>query len=342
MVDDVPHDSAERAGVTRRSVLLTLGAVGGLAVAAGRASDTGPTSVGPATAGDVADPERTPLPPEDEEAGLQFLTGEEAHTVDAVLARLVPGDAADPGAVEAGVTTYIDRKLAALEAAGTDAFVQPTFLAGPWAVGTPRAGADAVDVRADQLYRYGYQSGNTPQRIYRLGVPALDRYTQTRFGSRFADLAPSRQDEVLLVLEGVQSRTERFSQTDDAAPGEDATTSESTESGSSGAVDPTLLDQAEDAFGEIGPGEFFTTVRGDAIEGMFSDPAYGGNRDLAGWSLVGWPAAQRSYSPAEMLSGRTAKQPRSMDHLPAMNPDRRGGGREALEKSRPGVHGGHG
>ena len=30
---------------------------------------------------------------------------------------------------------------------------------------------------------------------------------------------------------------------------------------------------------------FITQLRNDAIEGMFSDPMYGGNRDLVGWKL---------------------------------------------------------
>ena len=34
---------------------------------------------------------------------------------------------------------------------------------------------------------------------------------------------------------------------------------------------------------------FWTTVYQTVIEGMFSDPIYGGNRNKAGWKLIGFP-----------------------------------------------------
>jgi gluconate 2-dehydrogenase gamma chain len=38
------------------------------------------------------------------------------------------------------------------------------------------------------------------------------------------------------------------------------------------------------------------------MEGMFADPVYGGNKDFAGWILVGFPGAQPLFSPADMQS----------------------------------------
>ena len=34
---------------------------------------------------------------------------------------------------------------------------------------------------------------------------------------------------------------------------------------------------------------FFATVYQNVMEGMFSDPIYGGNRDKAGWKMIGFP-----------------------------------------------------
>ena len=31
------------------------------------------------------------------------------------------------------------------------------------------------------------------------------------------------------------------------------------------------------------------------MEGMFSDPIYGGNRDKAGWKLLGYPGLPATY-----------------------------------------------
>jgi gluconate 2-dehydrogenase gamma chain len=44
--------------------------------------------------------------------GQQFFFHDEINALDAMVARIVPGDESDPGAREAGVVTYIDRALA--------------------------------------------------------------------------------------------------------------------------------------------------------------------------------------------------------------------------------------
>ena len=65
-----------------------------------------------------------------------------------------------------------------------------------------------------------------------------------------------------------------------------------------------------DALGHERPGEFvgqfFRIVREHTIQGFFGDPAYGGNRELAGWRLVGFPGAQWEYTPAQMRPGTDA------------------------------------
>jgi hypothetical protein len=38
------------------------------------------------------------------------------------------------------------------------------------------------------------------------------------------------------------------------------------------------------------------------MEGMFADPVYGGNKDFAGWNLVGFPGVQLIFTPAELES----------------------------------------
>jgi len=40
---------------------------------------------------------------------------------------------------------------------------------------------------------------------------------------------------------------------------------------------------------------FFDLVLENTIEGFFSDPIYGGNRDMVGWKLVGFPGARYDY-----------------------------------------------
>ncbi len=42
---------------------------------------------------------------------------------------------------------------------------------------------------------------------------------------------------------------------------------------------------------------FFTMFLQNTVEGFFSDPIYGGNRDMAGWKLLGFPGARYDYRP---------------------------------------------
>jgi gluconate 2-dehydrogenase gamma chain len=220
-----------------------------------------------APAADVDAPAFGPLPPEAPRLNcnlLSFFAREEARTVEAITGRILPGSADDPGAIEACATAYIDQKLGQFEGAA-----QPTYSNRPFARGvTRRAGSDqgardAIAVAADQLPRYGPQSPLSPQESYRQGLRALDRYCRRRFRSSFVDLSESRQDRVLEALE--RDRATGFYQ-------------------------PSASD-------------FFELVHQDTIEGVFCDPAYGGNRDMVGWKLIGWPGAQRAYTAREMKRG---------------------------------------
>ena len=44
--------------------------------------------------------------------------------------------------------------------------------------------------------------------------------------------------------------------------------------------------------------EFFETLRYHVLEGVFCEPQYGGNRDMAGWRLVDFPGQQFGYADA--------------------------------------------
>jgi gluconate 2-dehydrogenase gamma chain len=41
---------------------------------------------------------------------------------------------------------------------------------------------------------------------------------------------------------------------------------------------------------------FFETLLANAVEGFFADPAYGGNRDMVGWRMIGFPGAYAQYA----------------------------------------------
>jgi gluconate 2-dehydrogenase gamma chain len=47
--------------------------------------------------------------------------------------------------------------------------------------------------------------------------------------------------------------------------------------------------------GGVPSGIFFQSLLEMTIEGFFSDPVYGGNKDMVGWKLIGFPGAYANY-----------------------------------------------
>ena len=100
------------------------------------------------------------------------------------------------------------------------------------------------------------------QYFYRRGLAALDAYCRSTYGEPFVRLGAARQDAVIAELE-------------------------------SGKVSSFTWPTAQ---------AFFNTLRTHTMEGMFADPIYGGNKNFAGWRLVGFPGAQPVFTPADMES----------------------------------------
>lgn len=59
----------------------------------------------------------------------------------------------------------------------------------------------------------------------------------------------------------------------------------------------TALDGAKLTFEGVPAKTFFEMLYGNTVEGFFADPLYGGNRNKAGWKLVGFPGAAAAYYP---------------------------------------------
>jgi len=57
------------------------------------------------------------------------------------------------------------------------------------------------------------------------------------------------------------------------------------------------LSTARIAFtGSVPVRTFWTTVYQTVMEGMFADPIHGGNRNKAGWKMIGFPGRDRGAS----------------------------------------------
>ena len=95
----------------------------------------------------------------------------------------------------------------------------------------------------------GYQLPLTPAGLYRAGIAAANAACVKAYGKSFDKIGADQRQEFLVGLQG-------------------------------GKV----------AF-ENGPPArvFFATLYANVMEGMFSDPMYGGNRGKAGWKMIGFP-----------------------------------------------------
>lgn len=267
------------------ALLATAGVVKGRDVPAAPSVRVGPESAAPLpTNKKYSDVPYTPAaaPPV---GTLYVFTPHEAQTVEALTARILPGTPDDPGAREAGVVYYIDSFLAFNEGLDEATYRKPPF-AQTYEGGKPpqnqKQPYQTIWVPAKDVQRYGYQSILTPRDVYRLGIAALDRYIIKSFGGKkFVDLTEDQQDKVIGDL--ADNKPAKF--------------------------DDNLAAES-----------FFHNLRRHTISGMFSDPAYGGNRNMAGWKLVGFPGAQRAYTPREYQTEGTNRQPQSMAQMSAFNP----------------------
>lgn len=59
----------------------------------------------------------------------------------------------------------------------------------------------------------------------------------------------------------------------------------------------TRLSEGEIELEHVHAKTFFDTLWQNTLEGFFGDPVYGGNRDMAGWRMIGFPGARYDYRP---------------------------------------------
>jgi len=97
---------------------------------------------------------------------------------------------------------------------------------------------------------------------YRVGLAALDRIAREEHGAALADCAAADQDDLIERLERQELAGLRV-------PGQR---------------------------------EFFDLLRAHLQEGLFADPAYGGNRDKRGWRLLGHTGVWFENSAEENLA----------------------------------------
>lgn len=102
---------------------------------------------------------------------------------------------------------------------------------------------------------FGYQGKLAPRDILRVGIAGLDAWTKNEFSGK------------------------RFSE---LAPDQQDAVLKKLEAGEI---------KTEGVPGKV----FFSHLLNETLYGFFSDPQYGGNRDMVGWKLVGYPGVRADY-----------------------------------------------
>ncbi|HEY5237185.1 MAG TPA: gluconate 2-dehydrogenase subunit 3 family protein [Rhizomicrobium sp.] len=108
-----------------------------------------------------------------------------------------------------------------------------------------------------------------PADVYRSAIMEVNRYANDAHEGDFARLAAERQDEILKSLESGGAKLK----------------------------------------GGIDSKAFFTLLLQNTMEGFFADPLYGGNRDMAGWKLIGFPGARYNNKPFVTQHGQAYPLP---------------------------------
>ena len=98
---------------------------------------------------------------------------------------------------------------------------------------------------------------------YHRGLTAMNAYSQSQFSKNFGDLTSTQQDSVLTDMQSGKA---------------------------TGFYAPTAP-------------AFFSMLLQHMGEGTFCDPIYGGNLNLVGWKMIGYPGSQAAYSDTDMAIG---------------------------------------
>jgi gluconate 2-dehydrogenase gamma chain len=101
----------------------------------------------------------------------------------------------------------------------------------------------------------GYQSRFTPAELYRAGIRGTEGYVGQNFGGKAFKALAVADQEKILHA----------------------------------------LESGEAQLQGVEAKTFFTMFLQNTIEGYFSDPIYGGNRDLGPWRMIGFPGAHYDY-----------------------------------------------
>lgn len=183
--------------------------------------------------------------------GYNNLNPKEAAMVVALAEAIIPSDSNGPGATEAGVSYFIDGQLNSEYGNNGRMYMQAPF-ALPNQKGPVTMDCTTYPCGTPTFAYcsgFGYQYGLTLADFWKLGLASLEVYSNSAYGADFETLSSANQIKVL----------------QDLAVGK-----------------PTNFTDGPSA------SDFFKEAYMMAWAGFLTDPIYSGNRNMVGWSLIGY------------------------------------------------------
>ncbi|WP_230530872.1 gluconate 2-dehydrogenase subunit 3 family protein [Microvirga roseola] len=172
--------------------------------------------------------------------------------------------------VETGVLFFFNDQEAAFVEAAVERLIpaDPEWPGAAWAgvlnfIDRQLAGAYGAGARMylkgpwapDAPPQQGYQLRYAPAELYRIGIEETRQYVRQAHGGR--EFWELGEPVMDQVLAGLES--------------------------------------GEIQLPSIPSPVFFETLLANTVEGFFADPAYGGNRDMVAWRMIGFPGAYAQY-----------------------------------------------
>lgn len=124
----------------------------------------------------------------------------------------------------------------------------------------------------------GYQGRQTNAQIFMLGLKALQTYSTSLHNDNFENLTEEQQDNILIDFEDLEGKNKV-------------------------------------KLSGISSAQFFAMLQSLTIEGVYSDPMYGGNSNMEGWKMKNFPGHQMSYMDVIEEKNFVEKEPHSLSSM---------------------------
>ena len=221
--------------------------------------------------------------------GFLTLNPTERPLVEAIAETIIPSDSSGPGAKEAGVIYFIDRMLAGNYGKAGNMYMQGPFIQPTTSSITMKNITYPAGTITPRLQAgTAYQYPFSPREYWRRGLMFLQDYCTSAYGGKFETLSADNQVKVL----------------------------------------QDLFDNKPTNFTGPTAAEMFNELHDMVTAGYWTDPLYGGNQNMVGWTLLAFPGSNmgdaQGYKITDLM---VASTPTRLPPMSLSDLQKAGGGR---------------